>query len=190
MCRYYTLWVKLKAANNSPIQTLGVIQEDIKIWGRTVKKRGWWWCCRKPWTPAPCYLRLECFAGGGSADSLGARALILEVITKQELDPGHQCRTQAQVAELGVRIGKVQVTPSLPIKIEVRYEVVLSLLVGSHYNLQGVTMMVEPMLQQECVTVGCTVCKAETGRVWVLVMSMKCEVELRLREWLVDIFVT
>lgn len=35
----HALLVNLKAANNSPVQTLGVIQVDIEIWGQTVKKR-------------------------------------------------------------------------------------------------------------------------------------------------------
>lgn len=65
---------------------------------------------------------------------------------------------QAEMAGLQGWVGKVQVHLALLIRIEASHEVALPLPMRTHHNLQGVTVMVEQMLQQEGVAVGCTVC--------------------------------
>lgn len=69
-----------------------------------------------------------------------------------------RCRTQAEAAELQGGVGKIQVPPTLPIKIGAGWKVVKSLPMGTHHSPQGVTRMVEPMLQKEEVLVGHTIC--------------------------------
>lgn len=140
------LWVNLKAANNSSIQMLGVIQVDIEIWGQTVQNKGVVIVQEVMDLQMPLILGMN---------------LLREIDQQMAKDLGplywkqlphksgsmlrsilRQCRAQAGAAELQGLMGKIQIPCVQPIKTEAVHEVVIPLPKGTHYNLHGVTVMI------------------------------------------------
>lgn len=82
------------------------------------------------------------------------------------------------------------VPPFLLIRIEAGHDIILPLPKGTQHRLQVVTIMVEPRLQQDREAVGYTIWEVDAGQVWISVINVKYELDLRPREWPADVFVT
>ncbi|XP_069840942.1 uncharacterized protein [Dendropsophus ebraccatus] len=190
-----TEWVNLKAANSLPIPIVGVMQVDIELWGRFMKKKGVVvvQSAMDPEVPVILGMNVLKELDGLMAQELGPKywknvpnLKPPQVALQRSLK---QCRMQATLSCLVGKVGCVRVPCSTSLEVPAGHEVVVPLPVGTSHQLLGATVMVEPVLQKEGVAVGRTLCTVQSGQVLMRIMNINSHsVVLAPRELVADVF--
>ncbi|XP_069800966.1 uncharacterized protein [Dendropsophus ebraccatus] len=190
-----TEWVNLKAANSLPIPIVGVMQVDIELWGRFMKKKGVVvvQSAMDPEVPVILGMNVLKELDGLMAQELGPKywknvpnLKPPQVALQRSLK---QCRMQATLSCHVGKVGCVRVPCSTSLEVPAGHEVVVPLPVGTSHQLLGATVMVEPVLQKEGVAVGRTLCTVQSGQVLMRIMNINSHsVVLAPRELVADVF--